>query len=414
MFLDLNAFFASVEQQDHPEWRGKPVVVSAVETDATAAIAASYEAKKFGVKTLMNIGEARRLCPGLIVAPARPQAYVSYHNQVLKAVETVLPIDKVCSIDEMRFRLIGKEREPAEATQLALRMKAAIRDMVGECMTSSIGIAPNSFLAKLATDMQKPDGLVLLPQEEIEARTRLLKLIEFAGINRKMQARLNAAGIFTTEQLYAQDRTQLRVAFGSIIGEKWWYLLRGYEIDEEETERKSISHSHVLPPDLRTDQGCYEVLLRLIQKAAMRLRALNLVTGAMSVGVSGAEVSWYDQTRLEPTSDSLRLNDELARMWKGRDFRKPMKVSVVFSALTAPSAVTPSLFDEAPHRPELNAAVDKLNQKFGKNTLYLAALQRAKDTASEKIAFQKTELFSEGKGDNVEGWPDTFRGPNSP
>ncbi len=408
LFLDINAYFASVEQQEQPYLRGKPIAVAPVDTDSTCAIAASYEAKRFGIKTGTNIGEARRLCPELVVVPARPPLYVHYHQRIIETAETVLPVDKVCSIDEMRFRLIGAEREPGMARELATRMKRRICAELGECITCSVGVAPNSFLAKLATEMQKPDGLVILQKDDLPGRLLDLKLTDFTGINRKMKARLNGAAIFTVADLLAQDRAGLKKAFGSVIGERWWYLLRGFEMELAETAQKSLGHSHVLAPEMRTDQGCRDVLLRLISKATARLRSNQLCAESFSVYVSGFDKSWGTQRRIDATNDTLRVNDEFAKMWADRDFARPRTVGITFSSLKPFDAVTPSLFDSPQDHLKLNAALDELNQKFGKNSVFLGAIHRSRDAADEKIAFNKVELFSEGKGDNE--WVDTFRG----
>lgn len=409
LFLDLNSYFASVEQNEDESLRGKPVAVAPMMADSTCVIAASYEAKRFGIKTGTNVGDAKRMCQDLVVLPGRPPLYTHYHRRVIEVLESVLPVEKVCSIDEMRFGLIGKEREPEEARAIATRMKAALREGVGPAMTCSVGIAPNAFLAKLGTEMQKPDGLVVLEARDLPRAFEGLKLTDFAGINRRMQARLNAAGVFTPLQMFARSPQELRLAFGSVTGERWWYLLRGYLLPEEEEPRKSLSHSHVLPPDLRTDQGCREVLLRLIQKASARLRANGLWAGHMGVFVSAFTRSWKAETNLPPTQDTITFNEYFLDAWRHRNFERPRGVGVVFSDLRTSDEVTFSLFDATEERAKLNQAVDGVNQKFGKNTIYLAGMQTAKDTADEKIAFNKTWLFSEGKDDNE--WPDTFRGP---
>lgn len=402
LFLDLNSYFASCEQQERPELRGRPIIVVPLESDTTCAIAASYEAKRLGIKTGTNVGEAKQKCPDLVVVQARPPVYVRYHERILEAADTVLPVEKVSSIDEMFFRLIGQECDPANAIELAHRMKRALREQVGEVMTCSVGIAPNAFLAKLASDLQKPDGLVVLQRDDLPERIAHLALTEIAGINVRMKAKLNAAGIFRIGDLYRCSRQDLRVAFGSVTGERWWYLLRGYELADQASPAKSLSHSHVLPPELRTDAGTREVMLRLIQKATARLRANRLCTSFMGVHVKGIERSWKAHTRLDPTNDTVAINDQFLRMWEARDFERPLRAGVVFSDLSAASDVTPSLFDEGPQRDLLNQAVDAVNQKFGKNSVFLAGMEGAKDTADEKIAFNKTWLFSEGKGDHEE------------
>ena len=373
------------------------------------------------------MGEAKQLCPGLICVPARPPLYVHYHEKIIEAAETVLPVEKVSSIDEMHFQLIGKEREPEEARRIAIKMKAALKKNVGQMITCSIGVAPNAFLAKLGTDMQKPDGLVILQSKDLPSKILGCQLTDFAGINKRMLSRLQGAGIFNIEQLYARSPQELRTAFGSIVGERWWYLLRGYELDgkaslpfasfgassragesavkpgqsiADSEQGKTLSHSNVLHPRHRTEEGCRDMLLRLIQKASARLRANGLWAAGMGISVQGFKKSWKAHTRVSPCQDTVTFNEEFLRLWQTHDFEKPRTVGVVFYDLATSQQVTPSLFDSAKVRAELNRSVDRVNQKFGKNTIYLAGMEKVKDRASEKIAFNKTWLFSEGKGDN--------------
>ncbi len=408
LFLDLNSYFASVEQQEQPELRGKPTAVVPVMADTSFVIAASYEAKAFGVKTGTRIGDAKAMCPELTLVHARPPLYAAYHKRCIEVAEGVLPVEEVCSIDEMRFRLLGDERDPEEARKLGLKMKEAIWERVGRCMNCSIGIATNGFLAKLGTELEKPNGLVIIEARDLPHKLHTLKLTDFTGINKRMQVRLNAAGIFTAEQLCAASKGELHRGFGSIVGERWWYLLQGHDIPPEKRATKTLGHSHVMAPNLRTDQGCRDVLLRLIQKASARLRSHKLCAEGMVIFVTGFERSWTVRVPLAPTSDTVTINDAFLEAWTKRDFLRPKAVGVTFFDMRDEQQVTPSLFDEAHERAELNQAVDRMNQKFGKNTIYLAGIEKTKNQAGEKIAFNKTWLFSEGKGDNE--WIDTFRG----
>ncbi|SRR5260370_42371924 len=148
LFLDLNAFFASCEQQENPAPRGKPIIVVQTPTDSAVAIAASYAAKAFGIKTGTLVKEARRLCPAVVPVQARHRIYTDYHERILKAVDTCLPVDKVCSIDEVACRLMGTERQVTAARDLAFKLKRALRDQVGDCLTCSIGIAQMCFSAR--------------------------------------------------------------------------------------------------------------------------------------------------------------------------------------------------------------------------------------------------------------------------
>lgn len=408
LFLDLNAYFASVEQQEKPELRGKPIAVVPVVTDSSFVIAASYEAKAFGIKTGTRIGEAKAMCPDLQLVTGGHAMYTVYHRRVLAAVETVLPIHRVRSIDEMEFRLLGTEREPENARGLARRLKEALHDHVGECMKCSIGIAPNSFLAKVGTELQKPDGLVTLEATDLPEALYSLKLTDIPGINRRMLARLQAHRIFTTKDLTGAERTHLHEAFGSIIGDRWWYLLRGYDLPEQETVRKSLGHSHVLPPDLRNDEGVKQVMLRLVQKAASRLRSNGLWTRHMEVAVRGKTKSWSEKVHLSPTQDSITLTKAFLELWEKRSFVGPLTAYITFTELVPAEQVTPSLFDQAVERAQLSHAVDEVNRKFGKHSVYLAGMNKARNSAPERIAFQKTELFSEGLGDHE--WVDTRTG----
>jgi DNA polymerase IV len=408
LFLDLNSYFASVEQQLDPKLRGKPVAVVPTMADTTSCIAASYEAKKFGIRCGTSVGDAKKLCPDIILMKGNHPAYVAFHERVKKACDTVLPVDKVCSIDEMRFCLLATEEHPEVVTKLALQMKRALAEQVGECITASVGAAPNHFLSKLATDMMKPNGLVILEARDLPGRLFDLRLMEFCGINRRTKARLNAAGIFTGKDLVLATREELINAFGGVIGERFYLNLRGFPSNDDHESGKSLGHSHVLPPDLRTDQGCRDVLLRLLQKASARLRANSLWTAHMHISVSGIAKSWHADTSLAPTQDSVTMTERFLELWKQRDFERPLRVGVTFTSLLKSEQVTPSLFDATVERSAFNTAVDKMNQRFGKHKVFLAGMEKAKHTGDEKIAFQKTWLFQEGYNDNV--YPDTFRG----
>ncbi len=401
LFLDFNSYFASIEQQENPALRGKPVAVAPVDAETTCCIAASYEARAYGVKCGTMIGDARRMCPGLVVVRGDHAVYAAYHERIEKVVQEILPIDEKLSIDEMSFRLLGTERTPAVAMEIAREMKRRIRERVGVAITCSIGIAPNPFLAKVATELQKPDGLVVIMAGELPQRLYGLKLTDFPGINRRMNARLNASGILTTEAMCAASRFELTRAFGSIVGERWWYLLRGVDLKQEKHSRGSFSHSHVLPPGLRTEEGSRTVLIRLLYKAAMRLRAEGLWTEGLSFGVSSFGKSWDAYVPLPPTQDSTTLAEALNKEWVHRDFEGPRKVWCVLTHLKPAEAVTPSLFDERKGDVvAMSQAIDRMNARFGKLKVYPAPIHGVRDTAEERIAFGKTKLLSEGAGDD--------------
>ncbi|MBX3357962.1 MAG: hypothetical protein KF745_05995 [Phycisphaeraceae bacterium] len=404
LFLDLNSYFASVEQQLRPELRGKPVGVAAVDTDSTSLIAASYEAKAFGVKTLMNVGEARRRCPGLVVALSRHRAYIEFHHTILAAIDTCIPIQAVHSIDEVSCRLIGKERDPGHAAELALRIKRVIKERAGECLRCSIGIAPNRLLAKIGTELQKPDGLVVIEQRDLPGALHRLRLIEIPGIGPKMEKRLRDRGITTVEQLCALSEHQMERVWGSVVGRRWWRLLRGETIDEIPTHRRSIGHQHVLPPVFRTEEGARSVAIRLAHKAASRMRSLGYRAKRVSLSVrcrdGGArpdEGGWSNQrhawTSATPLSggrgsaDTLAIVEALAKLWTTRPRGSPYFVAVTLDDLEADVGGTLPLFEQESRREGLSRAIDSLNSKYGRHTVYPAAMHEARDTGRGGIAF---------------------------
>ena len=201
LFIDMNAYFASVEQQDFPRLRGRPVAVVSVEANTSSCIAASYEAKRCGVRTGTPVWQAKLLCPGLVCMPGRHERYVEVHKLIVKAVGRCAPIDKVMSIDEMACKLIGVERRPENATAIAVKIKAEIKRGVGDYLTCSIGVGPNVLLAKVAGDMKKPDGLTFLHPEELPGNLYPLTITDFPGIGPRMRKRFHRYGVATVQQL---------------------------------------------------------------------------------------------------------------------------------------------------------------------------------------------------------------------
>lgn len=394
--MDFNSYFASVEQAERPELRGLPLVVAPVEADTTFAIAASYPAKRFGIHTGTRISDAKRMCPELVVVQARPRLYSHYHDRLLEAVGSVLPVERAHSIDEVSFRLLGEERKAEKARAIALDLKAAVTKRVSPCLTSSIGIAQNTFLAKIASEIVKPDGLTVLEPSDVANHLVKLPLLAFPGINRRMEARLRAAGIFSSRQMLEASAAELRRAFRGVGGERWYWMLRGYEAEPEASSGKSMSHSHVLAPKLRNEEGVRAVLLRLASKGAVRLRQQGVRAGHLRVGVSGKR-DWEAAAKLDGVLDTVSITRTVERLWIGRSFEGPIKAWVVFTHLGSGGEHTPSLFEDTAPWESLSTAMDRMNARFGKNSVYPASLHAARNHAGERIAFSKTKLLDEGK-----------------
>lgn len=389
LFVDMNSYFASVEQQLRPELRGRPVAVAPVLAETTCAIAASYEAKRFGISTGTNIALARELCPELVVVEARPPLYVKLHHEIVAAVDSVLPVEEVLSIDEMYCRLGRSQRELVKARELGERVKQAVKQRVGEHLLCSVGVAPNRFLAKVAGEMQKPDGLTVITLEDLPHKLYSLSLRDLPGIGRRMHARLERHGVHTVEQLCGLSKQQLREIWQGIVGERWWHALRGEELTLPPTRRRSVGHSHVLPPEFRTPEGALEVLVRLVHKAAVRLRKLGYWAGGMAIQISYMHgEKWKASTSLGYRQDTQTMVQTLSSLWEERPPGGiPLKVSVSLHDLVPDTSMTLSLFPEDQRRLELTRAMDAVNERFGRDSVYLAAMHRSVDTAPMRIAF---------------------------
>jgi DNA polymerase-4 len=407
LYVDFNSYFASVEQQLQPHLRGKPVAVVPVETDSTCAIAASYEAKAFGVKTGTPIWEAKQKCPGLICVLARHDAYVEYHHRAIEEVNRHIPVTDVCSIDEVASRLLRNESQPEAARDIALSIKQGLADTLGPWIRCSIGIAANRYLAKVATDLQKPDGLTILMPDTVEERLgRELKPSDLPGIGRNMERRLAQKGVFTVADIYALDRRQMRHVWGSIWGERMWYYLRGYDLAELETKRRSIGHSHVLGPDMRPPQHAIAVARRLTLKACSRMRRMGY-----HATIFGFSARLEDGRRLRaearclPAQDSKTFLDMLLSFWNSQMPQKPgilvKKLSVVLHGLVEDGQVQPDLFPPLDiHQPlapanaerwnRLSHALDRINHRFGRDSALIGILpSQGRSFSGTKIAFTR-------------------------
>jgi DNA polymerase IV len=397
LYVDFNSYFASVEQQLRPELRGRPVGVLPVLAETTCCIAASYEAKAFGVKTGTPVYEARKRCPGIVLLEARPPLYVEMHHRLVATVESCTPVGRVLSIDEMSCPLMGSERQRDQALALAARIKTTIATQVGEHLRCSIGIAPNTFLAKIASNMQKPDGCTVLAATDLPQALHRLELRDIHGIGRAMETRLWQYGIKTVEQLCSANAAQLRTAWGSIEGERMHARLRGEEIAPTDSERASVSHSHVLPPELRYESSAYSVLHRLLQKAATRLRSHALVAGNVHVRVSfrqqGENWDWRADQTVDPTADTRILLHALDVLWRQRPpaFRgraEPFAVGVALTKLDSAAHRSRDLFEDQETGERLNAALDAIAQRYGRKSVYFGGAHEALAAAPLRIAFQ--------------------------
>jgi DNA polymerase-4 len=415
LHIDLNSFFASVEQQLHPEYRGKPLAVVPTMADTTCCIAASYEAKALGIKTGTQVGEAKKICPEIILINGDHANYAEYSKKISDAVELACPVSHHPSIDEMVCELMGREREPPRARKIALAIKESIYNNVGVALRCSIGMAPNRYLAKIASDMQKPDGLIGLLPSQLPRAIAHLDLRDLPGIGARTEVRLNAKGITTMEQLLALDRNGMHKLWDSVWGDRLYHWLRGADSGDDGAPvssgvQKTLGHSHVLGPEHRSHEGSWAVAHKLLHKAAMRLRMEKFYTNSLTVTIrfaltkeqtarikskrhtSGIKHSgWAMEARFSECQDTLTLLEALRGVWsqrpQGPDFTKPFFVGVTLHNLIPEDEHQPELFADPNNRAELSTTMDKLNLKYGHTTLHVAGMLPARESAPTRIAF---------------------------
>jgi DNA polymerase-4 len=395
LFVDLNSYFASVEQDVRPDLRGRPVGIVPMLADTTVCIAASYEAKAFGVKTGTVVADAKRLCPEIVLLEARHEIYVDYHRRIVEAVESCLPVTAVLSIDEMACRLLGRERPLLAAMELGRQVKRRILERVGPVMRSSVG----------------------LPLDILPEALRQLSLRDLPGIGSRMEKRLNEKGIHTMEQLMALDCEGAGELWGSVWGERLWHWLHGEDFDMSETEHlKSLSHQHVLAPEMRTEEKAWAVAHKLLHKAAMRLRAGELWASSIGLAIGFAvprgeqtPVSrfgvptrgWKGELKLSECQDNQTLISALSRLWAsrptGEQYKHPYFIGVHLNGLVPDRLHSLNLFEgteDEQSRTRLLAAMDALNNKYGLSTLAPATMLTAFKAAPTRIAFHTIpEMF---------------------
>ena len=415
LHIDLNSFFASVEQQLHPEYRGRPLAVVPTMADTTCCIAASYEAKTLGIKTGTQVCKAKEICPDIILVAGDHAEYAKYSHRIAEAVELACPVSHTPSIDEMVCQLMGREQEPPRARKIALEIKQSIYKNVGVALRCSIGMAPNRYLAKIASDMQKPDGLIGLLPSQLPRAIAHLELRDLPGVGARTEVRLNAKGITTMEQLLALDREGMHKLMNSVWGDRMYHWLRGAATGDDGAPvpgdvQKSLGHSHVLAPEHRSPEGSWAVAHKLLHKAAMRLRMEHFYTGSLAVTIryqltreqadrmkskkhySGIKHSgWCMEPRFRDCQDTLTLLEILRSLWaqrpQGAEFQKPFFVGITLRDLIPETEHQVELFPDEGNRAGLSATMDKLNLKYGHTTLHFAGMLPARESAPTRIAF---------------------------
>lgn len=375
--LDMNAFFASVEQQRNPLLRGRPVAVVGG-GGRTVVTTASYEARAFGVKTGMSTYAAKRCCPQLTLVVGDNRRYAKICEGFTAICREFTPLVEVFSIDEVFMDVTGSLKLFGPARDIVARIKKRISDSYG--LTCSAGIAPNKLLAKIASDMQKPDGLVAIGHDEVAAFMENLPAGAICGIGEKTRKRLALQGITTCGQLGRADRGLLRRHFGK-NGDMLSSMGRGQDDSpvvpvEDSADPKSIGHSRTLPEDVSRRDSLEAELLRLSEKTGRRLREAGFAGRTVCITVRYPDFTTF--TRRATLSRPVRETQDIFAAAKGILSRikleQPVRlIGVSVSGLGA-GARQLSLFDSAGRGAGLSRAMDAVNDRFGESTVTWATL----------------------------------------
>jgi len=382
LHVDMDAFFASVEQHDHPELRGKPVVVGAPPDQRGVVAAASYEARKFGIHSAMPSRTAHQKCPEAIFVPGNMARYKEVSRQIMRIFESYTPLVQPLSIDEAFLDVTGAQRLFGDAKTIAEKIRREIRETTG--LTASVGVAPNLFLAKLASDMDKPDGLTIVPfeQQAIEAFLAPLPIGRVWGIGEVTQKKLLSLGITTIGKLQQCDFERLERAVGPRAAEVFSRLARG--IDPRgitlESVDKSISNETTFKEDA-TDRAQIEATYkRLIDKVGARVRRAGVFATTVHLKLRWSDFSTITrQTRLPlPCCDDITLREAGMDLLNEHLRNRPVRlIGFGVSGLTEtddPQTLQLNLFealDTALHekRSRLSRVADQIKHRFGERSL---------------------------------------------
>ena len=424
MHVDINSCFATIEQQANPALRGKPVVVAAYVTGNGCILTASVEAKRIGIKTGMPVREARYIYPKLVVLPPDPDKYRAVNKQLTALLSSYTSYLSVESIDEMVLSLADTPALTKLLTQgsthldamkmIASEIKARVRVEIGEWITVSAGIAPNRYLAKVASGLQKPDGLRWITRENIVEVLSAMQLTDLCGIKEGNANRLHSVGIYSPLALYQSPSDLLVRGLRSIVGHHWYLRLHGWEdgarytsfgnseqfgasddANYEEPKQKSFGQSYALPVAyVPTDPKLWQILAQLVMKMARRLRQDGCSAKGVSVSLLFADhTHWHTQELL--TTSLFADSDffgQMQRMLMGAPTRTVRILAITCYRLEKDLYNQQSLLVEDNRKQNLTVALDAVHDRFGAFVVTTARMLAMERKVLDRIAFGKASL----------------------
>jgi len=373
LHVDMDAFYASVEQRDAPELRGKPVIVGGTGGRGVVA-AASYEARPFGVRSAMPVRDAMRRCPQAICVPPRMAHYAAVSRQIFAVFNEYTPLVQGLSLDEAFLDVTASTRALGDAEEIAAGIKGRIRARTD--LTASVGVAPNKLVAKIASELRKPDGLVVVPADEINAVLDPLPIRALFGLGAKTAPKVEALGIRTLGELRRASPARLRPIFGRYAER---VLQRAAGIDDRpvapDRDEKQISAEETFDVDIADHARLRAEIVRLADKVGARLRSRALAAACVTVKIRRRDFTTYTRQRhFEPPSQETRVITaialELLDAWLAAQPRAELRLLGVGVGELQPSNQL-DLFTapQTARNRDLDAAVDRIRERFGRVAL---------------------------------------------
>ena len=379
MHVDLDAFYAAVEQRDHPQWRGLPLVVGAEPGRRGVVATCSYEARRYGVHSAMPISEAvRRLPAETVYVRPHMERYAGVSRQIMGVLESLSPVVEQVSIDEAYLDCSGLEGLVGPPEVIGERTKAAIREAVG--LTASVGLGPNRLIAKLASDFRKPDGLTVVPPEQVCAFLDPMPLSVLRGVGVKTRPRLERLGLQTVGDVRRLPLDVLRRHLGARAGTQVHLQARGIADDHvyPATERKSISKETTFAEDVSDPEVLRDTLRWAAQEVGYLARHQDLkgLVVTLKIRLHPFETHTRSRTLAVPTASDVELFRAAWALfqsgpWSGKAVRL---IGVGLSGWEADSGLQGDLFGAEAPRPHpeqdrLDATLDAIRDKFGRGTI---------------------------------------------
>lgn len=389
MHLDLNSCFATVEQQANPLLRGKPIAVAAYTTAGGCILAPSIEAKKLGIKTGMRVADGKEIYPKLIVLAPDPNKYRFINRKLLALLQGYSSEVSIRSIDEMVVNFNGSHRKE-NLQSIAVEIKRRIKEEIGQWLKVSVGIAPNRFLAKLASSLKKPDGLVEVSVNNMKNILSRIQLSDIHGIKQRNILRLNREGIYTPLQFYKACVPKLKRSFGGIVGYYWYLRLHGFEIDDIEFSRKSYGNSYALYRATADVNELSKILCKLVEKMGRRLRRGNYTASGIHVSCLLSDYSYWHhgQKTLVPLYTNQDLYKEVLQILLTKPENKPVRIlAVSCHYLQKNLFMQTSLLTDELKKHKLTRAIDAVNDRYGAFVVTPARMLGLDNKVIDRIAF---------------------------